>query len=35
MIRDDLTQILGEELRFLAIQTRAQFHIIQEEMVAI
>ena len=32
MIRDDLTQILGEELRFLAIKTRDRLNLTQKEM---
>ena len=32
MIRDDLTQILGEELRFLAIKTRERLNLTQKEM---
>lgn len=32
MIRYDLTTILGEELRFLAIQTRARLNLTQKEM---
>ena len=32
MIRDDLTQILGEELRFLAIKTRDRLNLTQREM---
>ena len=32
MIRNDLTAILGEELRFLAIQTRERYHLTQKEM---
>ena len=32
MIRDDLTQILGEELRFLAIKTRERLNLTQREM---
>ena len=32
MIRDDLTQILGEELRFLAIKTRERLNLTQMEM---
>ena len=32
MIRDDLTQILGEELRFLAIKTRERLNLTQKKM---
>ena len=32
MIRNDLTTILGEELRFLAIQTRQRLKLTQKEM---
>lgn len=32
MIRNDLTTILGEELRFLAIQTRQRLNLTQKEM---
>lgn len=32
MIRDDLTHILGEELRFLAIKTRERLNLTQKEM---
>lgn len=32
MIRNDLTTILGEELRFLAIQTRDRLNLSQKEM---
>lgn len=32
MIRDDLSQILGEELRFLAIKTRERLNLTQKEM---
>ena len=32
MIRDDLKHILGEELRFLAIQTRERLNLTQKEM---
>ena len=32
MIRNDLTQILGEELRFLAIKTRERLNLTQKEM---
>ena len=32
MIRDELTHILGEELRFLAIKTRNRLNITQREM---
>ena len=32
MIRNDLTTILGEELRFLAIQTRERLNLTQKEM---
>ena len=32
MIRNDLTTILGEELRFLAIQTRHRLKLTQKEM---
>ena len=32
MFRDDLTQILGEELRFLAIKTRERLNLTQREM---
>ena len=32
MIRDDLTQILGEELRFLAIKKRERLNLTQKEM---
>ena len=32
MIRYDLTQILGEELRFLAIKTRERLNLTQKEM---
>ena len=32
MIRNDLTTILGEDLRFLAIQTRQRLNLTQKEM---
>jgi len=32
MIRDDLKHILGEELRFLAIETRERLDLSQKEM---
>ena len=32
MIRDNLETILGEEFRFLAIQTRERLHLTQREM---
>ena len=32
MLRDDLSQILGEELRFLAIKTRERLNLTQKEM---
>lgn len=32
MIRDDLKHILGEELRFLAIETRERLDLTQKEM---
>lgn len=32
MIRDEFAHILGEELRFLAIKTRAHLHLTQREM---
>ncbi|MBE6534589.1 MAG: helix-turn-helix domain-containing protein [Ruminococcaceae bacterium] len=32
MIRDNLSQILGEELRFLAIKTRERLNLTQKEM---
>ena len=32
MIRDDLKHILGEELRFLAIETRERLNLTQKEM---
>ena len=32
MIRDDLKHILGEELRFLAIETRDRLSLTQKEM---
>ena len=32
MIRNDLTTILGEELRFLALQTRQRLNLTQKEM---